>query len=80
MFILSTSADSRFAASSNVVRVRVLASKNKFTMVLPRNRGTFLTDSFTPAKLSAVSSIWLRILVPRPSMVKKCFNWPCLSS
>src|SRR5690554_7489693 len=38
------SADKRFAASSKVERVRVLFSKNRFTTVLPRNRGTFLID------------------------------------
>jgi len=41
--MFSTSADSRLAASSKVVRVRVLASKNRLTMVLPRSSGTFFT-------------------------------------
>ena len=40
---ISTSADRRFAASSKVVRVRVLDSKNRLTMVLPRSSGTFFT-------------------------------------
>ena len=80
ILIFNTSADKRLAASSNVVRVRVLASKNKLTMVLPRNSGTFLTDSLTPAKLSAVSRIWLSMVLPKPSIVRKCFSLPFLSS
>ena len=43
MLILSTSAERRLAANSKVVLVRVLASKNKLTMVLPRKIGTFFT-------------------------------------
>jgi hypothetical protein len=51
---LSTSADRRLAASSKVVRVRVLGSKKRLTMVLPRSSGTFLTARPpTPAKDSA---------------------------
>ena len=48
------SADNRFAASSKVVRVLVLGSKNKLAMVLPRSRGTFFTGLLpTVAKDSA---------------------------
>src|SRR5690606_2607482 len=42
-FRLITSADSRWAASSNVVRVRVEVSKNTLHTVLPRSSGTFFT-------------------------------------
>ena len=40
--MFSVSALSRFSAISNDVRVRVLFSKNRFTIVLPRRVGTFL--------------------------------------
>ena len=57
-FKLMTSADSRLAAISKVVRVRVLFSKNRLQTVLPRNNGTFLTSrSATPTNDSAVSKI-----------------------
>ena len=39
---LSVSALSRFSAISNDVRVRVLGSKKRLTMVRPRSAGTFL--------------------------------------
>ncbi len=56
MFRLSTSADSRLAAISKVVRVRVEFSKNRLNTDLPRSSGTFLTSrSETPTKLAAVS-------------------------
>ena len=38
-----TSALSRWAASSKLVRVRVLSSKNALTTTRPRRAGTFLT-------------------------------------
>jgi GNAT superfamily N-acetyltransferase len=48
---LMTSADSRVAAISKVVRVRVLFSKNRLNTLLPRSSGTFLTSrSLTPTK------------------------------
>ena len=43
IFRFSTSADSLFAASSKVVRVRVLGSKNRLAIVMPRNKGIFFT-------------------------------------
>ena len=53
---LMTSADKRVAAISNVVRVRVLFSKNRLKTLLPRSKGTFLTSrSLTETKLDAVS-------------------------
>ena len=76
-FIFSTSAESLFAASSNVVRVRVLSSKKRLATVLPRNKGTFLaTLSFTPAKVSAVSRISTRRSRASPSTVRKCLSSP----
>ena len=41
---LNTSADKRRAAISNVVRVRVLFSKNRLNTLLPRNSGTLFTS------------------------------------
>ena len=41
---LMTSAESRFAAASNEMRVRVESSKKRFTTVLPRSVGSFLTS------------------------------------
>ena len=38
-----TSALRRLAAMSKAMRVRVLGSRNRLTMVLPRRAGTFLT-------------------------------------
>src|SRR5438874_6704053 len=40
--MFTTSADKRFPAISNEVRVRVEASKKRLIRVLPRNVGTFL--------------------------------------
>ena len=40
----TVSAPSRLAAISKLVRVRVEASKNRLTIVLPRNVSSFLTD------------------------------------
>ena len=52
---LNTSADNRRAAISNVVRVRVLFSKNRLKTLLPRSSGTFFTSrSAMLMKLSAV--------------------------
>ncbi len=65
---LITSADSRFAANSNEIRVRVEFSKKRFTTVRPRNAGTFLiTRVPTSRKLSAVSRI--RTISSRESCV-----------
>src|SRR5688500_357133 len=56
--ILTASADSRFAASSNDVRVRVEFSKKRFITVLPRRVGTFLISRvLISRKFSAVSKI-----------------------
>src|SRR5690242_20374397 len=74
---LMTSADRRFAAISNVVRVRVEGSKNRLKTLLPRRIGTFLTSrSVTPANDSAVSRICTRISRGRPSMESRCCSSP----
>src|SRR5688572_4078926 len=58
---LTVSAESRFSANSKEMRVRVEASKNRLTMVLPRSAGTFLiARSLTSLKGSAVSRMsWI---------------------
>src|SRR3569623_219528 len=81
MLRLSTSADSRLAANSNVVRGRVLDSKNRLTTVLPRSRGTFFTVcSVTPAKDSARSRISTSSARFNPSTLRKWRSRPCGSS
>ena len=71
----STSADNRLAASSKVLRVRVLDSKNRLTTVRPRSRGTFLIRrSPTSMNESAVSRMPVSSSRPRPSRVRKCRN------
>ena len=53
---LMTSADSRLAAASNEIRVRVESSKNRLTTVRPRRVGSFLIGrSASRASSSAVS-------------------------
>ena len=64
MFRLITSADSRFAAISKVVRVRVEGSKNRLKTALPRSSGSFFT--LTPTKDLAVSRISHRISGGQP--------------
>src|SRR5262245_15243697 len=77
MFRLITSAESRLAAISNVVRVRVEGSKNRLNTLLPRSSGTFFTSrSVTPTKDSAVSRICTRISRGRPSMESRCCSSP----
>src|SRR5258705_6615572 len=77
MLRLMTSADRRLAAISNVVRVRVEASKKRLNTLLPRRIGTFFTSrSVTPANDSAVSRIWIRISRGRPSMERRCWSSP----
>src|SRR5882724_11374892 len=77
IFRLMTSAESRLAAISKVVRVRVDGSKNRLKTLLPRNSGTFFTSrSVTPAKDSAVSRICVRISRGRPSMESRCCSSP----
>ena len=69
---LITSADKRVAAISNVVRVRVLFSKNKLNTLLPRSKGTFFTSrSLTLTKLAAVSRMCVRMSRDKPSVDNK---------
>ena len=69
---LITSADKRVAAISNVVRVRVLFSKNKLNTLLPRSKGTFFTSrSLTLTKLAAVSKMCVRMSRDKPSVDSK---------
>ena len=68
MFRLKTSALSRLAAISKVVRVRVEFSKNRLNTERPRSKGTLLTSREpTLMKLSAVSRIRSMIARGRPS-------------
>src|SRR6185369_14371884 len=77
IFRLMTSADSRLAAISKVVRVRVEGSKKRLKTLFPRRSGTFFTSrSVTPAKDSAVSRICVRIARGRPSMESRCCSSP----
>src|SRR5258706_957352 len=77
MLRLMTSAESRLAAISKVVRVRVEGSKNRLKTLLPRSSGTFFTSrSVTPAKDSAVSRICSRISRGSPSMDSRCCSSP----
>src|SRR5882724_296172 len=77
IFRLMTSAESRLAAISKVVRVRVEGSKKRLKTLLPRRIGTFFTSrSVTPTKDSAVSRICVRISRGRPSMESRCCSSP----
>src|SRR5574344_1663842 len=81
MSSVNTSADRRLAAMSNVVRVRVLFSKNRLNTLLPRSRGTFLTSrSLTLTKLLAVSRTWVRMSLDRPSVDSRWISSPFLFS
>ena len=73
--IFNVSALSRFSAISKDVRVRVLASKNKFTTVLPRSVGTFLMRrvpiSFMASAVSKINKISSAL---RSSILRRCFE------
>ena len=74
---LNTSALRRLAAISKVVRVRVLFSKNRLKTLLPRNSGTFLTSrSLTETNWLAVSRMWVRMSLDRPSVESKWISSP----
>src|SRR6266853_420608 len=76
-WLAMTSADKRFAAISNVVRVRVEGSKNRLNTDLPRRSGTFFTSrSVTPMKDAAVSRMWTRTSRGSPSIVSRCWSFP----
>src|SRR5258708_21876562 len=77
MFRLMTSAESRLAAISKVVRVRVEGSKKRLKTLLTRRIGTFFTSrSVTPANDSAVSRICTRISRGSPSIDNRCCSSP----
>ena len=69
--MLRVSALSRFSATSNDVRVRVLGSKNRFTTVRPRRVGTFLIGrsaiSFIASAVSRTSTISSGVMSAMPS-------------
>ncbi|BAS18210.1 hypothetical protein AHiyo8_65130 [Arthrobacter sp. Hiyo8] len=74
---LMTSADSRFAAASKEMRVRVESSKKRLTTVRPRRAGSFLTSlSPTAAISSAVSRIRMAFSALRFSVESRCFMRP----
>src|SRR2546426_6079602 len=58
----TVSADRRFSANSKEMRVRVEASKNRLTIVLPRSAGTFLMGRSDPSlngsAVSRMRRIW----------------------
>src|SRR5687767_15046906 len=78
--MLTASADSRLAASSKDVRVRVDDSKKRLMTVLPRKVGTFLISRFEISrKFSAVSRIPVisaadRFRIPRRSLLRYGFS------
>src|SRR5436190_9486769 len=81
MLRLITSADSRFAAISNVVRVRVEFSKNRLNTERPRSSGTFFTSrSAIDANGTAVSSTRRMISGGSPSSVRRCVKSPAALS
>ena len=53
---LMTSAERRFAAASNEMRVRVESSKKRLTTVLPRSVGSFLTSRDWVSRMSSATS------------------------
>ncbi len=70
---LMTSADSRFAAASKEMRVRVESSKNRLTTVLPRSVGSFLTSRpCTSAMSSATSRRRIASSRPSPLVESRC--------
>jgi hypothetical protein len=60
-----TSADSRLAASSNDVRVRVESSKNRLTTVRPRSVGSFFTVARSVSWASSVAVSRTRVASSR---------------
>src|SRR5690606_227475 len=70
---LSVSALSRFSATSNDVRVRVLGSKNRLTTVRPRSAGTFLMGRCAISCIAAAVSRISRISsADRSAMPSRC--------
>src|SRR3989338_5148228 len=81
------SAESRFAATSKLVRVLVEGSKKRFAIVFPRSAGTFLTSRLETSlkdsavvKISSISSRVSSSSDKRSFLVQRNFVWPdCLS-
>src|SRR5213083_2297985 len=74
---LMTSAESRLAAISNVVRVRVLFSKKRLKTLLPRSSGTFFTSrSAIDTNGTAVSRMRPMISAGSSSSVSRCCSSP----
>src|SRR5213075_994752 len=72
--MLTASADKRFAAISNEVRVRVDGSKKRLITVRPRSAGTFLISRFEMSRnVSAVSSRWMICSGDNSRMPSRCF-------
>ena len=70
---LITSAESRFAAASKEIRVRVESSKKRFTTVLPRSVGNFFTaPSDSRDNSVAVSSISIASVLLRSLIESRC--------
>src|SRR5438094_632567 len=68
---LTVSADNLFSANSKEMRVRVEFSKKRFTIVEPRNAGTFFIArsliSLNGSAVSRMSRIWSPVSDSRPS-------------
>ncbi len=72
---LMTSAESRFAAASKEIRVRVESSKNRLTTVRPRSAGSFFTSrSPTAAISSAVSRMRTALSQLRSWVDSRCLT------
>ena len=78
---LMTSADSRLAAASKEIRVRVESSAKRFTIVRPRKVGSFfIGPSLTRANSCAVSRIEIASTFERSFIDSKCFMEVALQS
>src|SRR3989338_5517949 len=80
---LMISAESRFAATSKLVRVLVEGSKKRFAIVFPRSAGTFLTSRLETSlkdsavvKISSISSRVSSSSDKRSFLVQRNFVWP----
>jgi hypothetical protein len=71
---LITSAESLFAAASKEILVRVESSAKRFTIVLPRNVGSFfICPSLVRASSVAVSNIVVASIALKSPIDKRCF-------
>lgn len=70
---LITSAERRLAAASNEMRVRVESSKKRFTTVLPRSVGSFLTSRDCVSDMSSATSRMRRaVALSRVRVSRRC--------